>query len=141
MASKVQTIRRIILAGAIYDILVVGLLAIPPLVPLGIDILFRIDQMLGDTKPLPVMDNLHMIFACLFGLWVVAWSVGRFMSSDLKLVRVDLWLRLAVIAQLLWFVFATDTYRIIYLFIAADVIWVLLNSWGNRMLKDIESGR
>jgi hypothetical protein len=141
MAAKVQTVRQIILAGAIYDILVVGLLAIPPLAPLGIDILFWVDQMLGDTKPLPALDNLHMLFACLFGLWVSAWSIMRFVSPDLKLVRVDLAMRIAVIAQLLWFVFATDTYRIIYLFIAADVIWVLLNSWGSRMLKDIENGR
>jgi hypothetical protein len=141
MVSKAQTIRRIILAGAIYDVLVVGLLAIPPLAPLGISILFWADQMLGDTKPLPAMENLHMLFACLFGLWVVAWAVMRFISSELKLVRIDLGLRLAVIAQLLWFVLATDTYRIIYLFIAADVVWVFLNSWGSRMLKEVETGR
>jgi hypothetical protein len=141
MASKAHTIRRIILGGAIYDILVVGLLAIPPLASLGIDILFRVDQLLGGTKLLPNMEHLHMLLACLFGLWVSAWSVARFVSPDLKLVRVDLALRIAVILQLLWFVFTTDTYRIIYVFIAADVIWVVLNSWGSRMLKEIESGR
>jgi hypothetical protein len=141
MASKAQTIRRIILGGAIYDILVVGLLAIPPLAPLGIDILFWVDQMLGDTKPLPVFEHIHIVFVSLFGLWVSAWAVLRFISSDLKLVRVDLAMRLAVMALLIWFSVTEDSYTILYLFIAADVIWTLLNFWGSRMLKDIESGR
>jgi hypothetical protein len=141
MASKAQTIRRIILGGAIYDFLVVGLLAIPPLAPLGIDILFQADQMLGDTKPLPVFEHIHMVFVSLFSLWVCAWTVARIISSDLKLVRIDLAMRLAVMSLLVWFALTTETYTILYLFIAADVIWTLLNLWGSRMLKDIESGR
>lgn len=141
MASKAQTIRRIILGGAIYDFLVVGLLAIPPLAPLGIDILFWIDQRLGDTKPLPPFEDLHMIFVSLFGLWVTAWSIMRFISSDLKLVRVDLAMRIAALALLVWFVVTTDAYTILYAFIAADVVWTLLNIWASRMLKDVESAR
>jgi hypothetical protein len=140
MATKAQTIRRILTGGAVYDLLVVGLLAIPPLAPLGINILFKVDQLIGDTKPLPVFEDLHLIFVSLFGLWVSAWAVMRLISSDLTLVRVDLAMRLAVMAVLIWFAVTTDTYRVIYLFIAADVVWTILNSWGSRMLRNIESG-
>jgi hypothetical protein len=141
MASKAQTIRRIILGGAIYDLVVVGLLAIPPLTKIGIDILFWVDQILGDTKPLPVFEDIHLVFVSLFGLWVSAWGVARFVSADLKLVRADLAMRLAVMALLLWFAVTTESYTILYLFIAADIVWTALNFWGSRMLKSIESGR
>jgi hypothetical protein len=141
MASKAQTIRRIILGGAIYDLVVVGLLAIPPLTKIGIDILFWVDQILGDTKPLPVFEDIHLVFVSLFGLWVSAWGVARFVSADLKLVRADLAMRLAVMALLLWFAVTTESYTILYLFIAADIVWTALNFWGSRMLNSIESGR
>jgi hypothetical protein len=141
MASKAQTIRRIILGGAIYDLAVVGLLAIPATAKTGIDILFWVDQQLGGTKPLPVFEDIHMVFVSLFGLWVSAWAIARVISSELKLVRADLVMRLAVMALLIWIAATTESYNILYLFIAVDVVWTVLNFWGSGMLKDIDSRR
>lgn len=138
MGTKAQTIRRIILAGAVYDIAVGGPLAIPPLTSFGINTLFQINNMLGFNQPAPVFDTVHLIFISLFGLWVTAWAITKFRSANLGFVRLDLIMRLAVLAVLLWYALTTETYGIIYLFIAADIFWTAINWWGSRMLSEIE---
>jgi hypothetical protein len=139
LASKAQNIRRIILAGALYDLAVALPLAIPPLTAFGINILFTINNLLGFNDPPPLFDTVHLIFASLFGAWVTAWAVARFRSPNLHYVRGDLIMRLVVLAVLLWFALTAKTYGIIYLFIAGDVFWTALNWWGSRMLS--EAGR
>jgi hypothetical protein len=138
LVSKAHTIRRIILGGAIYDIAVGGPLAIPPLTSFGINLLFSINNWLGFTDPPPVFDTVHLIFISLFGLWATAWAIEKFRSSNLAYVRVDLIMRIAVLAVLLWYGLVTKTYGIIYLFIAADIFWMAVNWWGSRMLSEIE---
>jgi hypothetical protein len=142
MENSAQTIRRIITGGAVYDIIVGGLLAIPPLTQRGMDILFWINQALGFNDPRPVFEPVHLVFISLFGIWVSAWAIARFRSGSLGLVKADLALRLAVLAVLLWYAFATKIYGIIYLFIACDIFWAAVNYWGTRLLAQIGgSGR
>jgi hypothetical protein len=140
MDNRAQTIRRIILGGAVYDIIVGGPLAIPPLTQMGMDILFWVNQTLGFNDPRPVFEPVHLIFISLFGIWVSAWAVARFRQGNLTFVRVDLLMRLAVLAVLLWYAFATKIYGIVYLFIAADIVWSALNYWGTRLLAQVEQG-
>ncbi len=142
MDGKAQTIRRIILAGAAYDLVVGAPLAIPPLTQTGLDILFGINQALGFNDPRPVFEPVHLLFISLFGLWVTAWVVARFRSANPGFVWIDLWMRLSVLAVLIWYVLATKAYGIVYLFIAADIFWLGLNYWGTRLLaKQGPSGR
>ena len=142
MESRAQTIRRIILGGAVYDLIIGGPLAIPPLTQTGLDALFGINQALGFNDPPPVFEPVHLLFISLFGLWVTAWAIARFRSADPGFVRIDLWMRLAVLAVLLWYVFTTKVYGIVYLFIAADIFWTALNYWGTRLLAGQgQSGR
>jgi hypothetical protein len=136
--NKAQTIRRIILGGAIYDILVTGMLAVPPLTLFGINVLFAINNWLGFNDPPPVFDAVHLLFVSLFGLWVMAWAIERFRSANLSYVRVDLAMRIAVLLVLLWYVLTSKTYGIIYLFIAADILWAAINWWGSRIFSEAE---
>ncbi len=138
MGTKAQAIRRIILAGAVYDIVVAGPLAIPPLTNFGIHTLFQINNLLGFNQPAPVFDTVHLIFTSLFGIWATAWAITKFRSANLGFVRLDLIMRIAVLAVLLWYALTANTYGIIYLFIAADIFWMAINWWGSRMLSDIE---
>ena len=140
MDANATTVRRIILAGAVYDFIVGAPLAIPPLTSFGINTLFTIDNLLGFDDPFPVFDTVHLIFISLFGLWVTAWAVAKFRSADLGFVRIDLWMRIAVLALLLWYVATTKTYGIIYVFIAADIFWTALNYWGTRLLAQSGQG-
>jgi hypothetical protein len=138
--NKAQTIRRIILGGAVYDLVVAGPLAIPPLTRTGLDILFNINQALGFNDPYPTFEPVHLLFISLFGLWVTAWVIARFRSADLGFVRIDLWMRLSVIAVLAWYALTTKTYGIVYLFIAADIVWAAVNFWGTRLLAQVKAG-
>lgn len=139
--KKAQAIRRIILGGAVYDVAVCGMLAAPPLTRMGLDILFGVNQALGFNDPRPVFEPLHLLFISLFGLWVSAWAVARFISGNLKFVRADLFMRLSVLVVLLWYVLTTKAYGIVYLFIAADILLASVNYWGTRLLAQVEQGR
>jgi hypothetical protein len=137
MDNRARTIRRIILGGAVYDIIVGGPLAIPPLTQTGTDILFWINQALGFEDPRPVFEPVHLIFISLFGLWVSAWAIARFRSGNLNLIKADMAMRLTVLAVLFWYAFAAKIYGIIYLFIAADIVWAAFSYWGMRLLAQI----
>ena len=142
MDGKAQTIRRIILAGAAYDLIIGGPLAIPPLTQTGLDVLFGINKALGFNDPPPVFESVHLLFISLFGLWVTAWAIAKLRLANLGFVRIDLWMRLSVLAILLWCVFTSKVYGIVYLFIAADILWLGLNYWGTRLLSQLgQSGR
>jgi hypothetical protein len=139
--NKARTVRRIILGGAVYDIMVTGILAVPPLTLFGINVLFAINNWLGFSDPPPVFDAVHLLFVSLFGLWVMAWAIERLRSANLSYVRFDLAMRIAVLVVLLWYVVTAKTYGIINLFIAADILCAAVNWWGSRMLTVIEQER
>jgi hypothetical protein len=136
--NKAQTIRRIILGGALYDIAVCGILAVPPLTQLGIDILYGFNQAMGFNDPRPVFEPLHLLFISLFGLWVSAWAIARFRSGNLNFVRADLFMRLSVLVVMLWYVLTAKAYGVVYLFIAADIVFSAFNYWGTRLLAQVE---
>jgi hypothetical protein len=140
MDNKAQTVRRIILAGAVYDFLVCALLAVPPLTRTGLDILFWVNQTLGFDDPRPAYEPLHVLFITLFGLWVTAWAIVRFMSADLNFVKADLFMRLSVLVVLFWYWFTQNAYGIVYLFIAADLVLAAANYWGTRQLAQLHQG-
>lgn len=128
-------VRSIILAGAAYDLIVALPLAIPPLAGPDLNLLFSIGDAVGLTGAVPQFDQVHLLFINLFGVFVSAWGFFKLRSTNLRLVSLDLIMRLAVLALLVWHVAAYDSHPIIYLFIAADIVWTALNYWGHRRIS------
>lgn len=128
-------VRSIILAGAAYDLIVALPLAIPPLARPDLNLLFSIGDMVGLTGTVPQFDQVHLLFINLFGVFVTAWGIFKLRSSNLQLVSLDLIMRVAVLALLLWHVLAYNSHPIVYLFIVADIVWTGLDYWGHRRVS------
>jgi hypothetical protein len=126
--------RAILIAGAAYDLVVGAPLAFPPTTVFDLNMLFSINAWLGLGGDMPVFDTVHLLFISLFGLWAGAWGVFKLSSMAPGLIQLDLILRFAVLTVLTWYALTSDVHGLIYVFIAMDVVWVVLNSWAMRQL-------
>jgi hypothetical protein len=131
--------RVILIAGAVYDLIVGAPLAFPPTTAFDLNMLFSINTWLGLGGNMPVFDTIHLLFISLFGLWASAWGAYKLWSMSPGLIRLDLIMRYAVLAVLAWYALTTDVHGLIYVFIAMDIVWVVLNTWAMRQLpKSLE---
>ena len=126
--------RAILIAGAAYDLIVAAPLAFPPATAFDLKMLFSINSWLGLGGAMPVFDTVHLLFISLFGAWVTAWGVYKLWSMNIELIRLDLIMRFVVLAVLGWYALTRDVHGLIYVFIAVDIVWVVLNSWAMRQL-------
>jgi hypothetical protein len=126
--------RAILIAGAAYDLIVGAPLAIPATTAFDLNLLFSINTWLGLGGDKPTFDTVHLLFISLFGLWASAWGAFKLWSMQPGLMRLDLIMRYAVLAVLGWYALTTDVHGLIYVFIAMDVLWVVLNTWAMRQL-------
>jgi hypothetical protein len=132
--------RAILIAGAAYDLIVGAPLAFPPSTAFDLNMLFTINTWLGLGGDKPAFDTVHLLFISLFGLWASAWGAFKLWSMQPGLIRMDLIMRYAVLAVLAWYALTTDVHGLIYVFIAMDILWVVLNTWAMRQLpKSLES--
>ena len=81
-------VRSIIIAGALYDLLVALPLAVPPLARPDLALLFGIGDFVGLKGAVPQFDQVHMLFINLFGVFVSAWGFFKLRSANLQLVSV-----------------------------------------------------
>ena len=130
-----KSVRNIIVAGALYDLVVALPLAIPPLARPDLGLLFAVGDMLGLHGNVPQFDQVHLLFVNLFGVFVTAWGVLKLWSKDLRWVTGDLVMRLAVLALLVCHDIMYDAHPILYMFIGADILWTILDFWGHRRLS------
>jgi hypothetical protein len=126
--------RAILIAGAVYDLTVGAPLAFPLTTAFDLNMLFSINSWLGLGGDKPVFDIVHLLFISLFGLWASAWGLFKLWSMAPGLIRLDLIMRYAVLAVLAWYALTTHVHGLIYVFIAMDIIWVILNIWAMRQL-------
>jgi hypothetical protein len=126
--------RAILIAGAAYDLIVGAPLAIPATTTFDLNMLFSINSWLGLGGGMPVFDAIHLLFISLFGLWASAWGAFKLWSMQPGLIRLDLIMRYAVLAVLVWYALTTEVHGLIYVFIAMDILWVVLNTWAMRQL-------
>lgn len=126
--------RTILITGAVYDLVVGAPLAFPPTTPFDLNLLFSINTRMGLGGAMPVFDTVHLLFISLFGLWASAWGAFKLWSMKPGQVRLDLMMRYAVLALLAWYALTSDVHGLIYVFIAMDIVWVLLNTWAMRQL-------
>jgi hypothetical protein len=132
--------RAILIAGAAYDLIVGAPLAIPATTAFDLNMLFSINTWLGLGGVEPAFDTVHLLFISLFGLWASAWGAFKLWSMQPGLIRLDLIMRYAVLAVLAWYALTTDVHGLIYVFIAMDILWVVVNTWAMRQLpKSLES--
>lgn len=126
--------RAILIAGAAYDLIVGAPLAFPLTTAFDLNMLFSINAWLGLGGDKPLFDTVHLLFISLFGLWAGAWGAHKLWSMKLDLIRLDLVMRYAVLAVLAWYALTTNVHGLIYVFIAMDILWVVLNTWAMRQL-------
>jgi hypothetical protein len=126
--------RAVLIAGAVYDLIVGAPLAFPPTTAFDLNMLFSINTWLGLGGDMPSFDPVHLLFISLFGLWVSAWGAFKLWSMQPALLRLDLIMRFAVLAVLGWYALTTNVHGLIFVFIAMDILWVVLNTWASRQL-------
>ena len=126
--------RAVLIAGAVYDLIVGAPLAFPPTTAFDLNMLFSINTWLGLGGGMPAFDTVHLLFISLFGLWASAWGAYKLWSMKPGHIRLDLIMRYAVLAVLTWYALTTDVHGLIYVFIAMDIVWVVLNTWAMRQL-------
>ena len=130
----------VLIAGAVYDLIVGAPLAFPPTTAFDLNMLFSINSWLGIGGDKPTFDPVHLLFISLFGLWASAWGAYKLWSMKPVLIRLDLIMRYAVLVVLAWYALTTSVHGLIYVFIAMDIFWVVLNIWALRQLpKPLES--
>ena len=128
------SVRAVLIAGAAYDLIVGAPLAFPATTAFNLNMLFSINSWLGLGGGIPVFDSVHLLFISLFGLWTSAWGAFKLWSMAPGLMRLDLIMRYAVLVVLAWYALTTDVHGLIYVFIAMDIFWVVLNTWAMRQL-------
>lgn len=126
--------KAILIAGALYDLIVGAPLAFPATTAFDLNLLFSINTWLGLGGSMPTFDTVHLLFISLFGLWVSAWGVYKLWSMKAELIRTDLIMRFAVLAVLVWYALTSNVHGLIYAFVVIDIVWVILNSWAMRQL-------
>jgi hypothetical protein len=126
--------RAILIAGAVYDLIVAVPLAFPPTTGPDLNLLFAVNTWLGLGGGMPLFEPVHLLFISLFGVFVTAWGIFKLWSLKFDLIRLDLIMRVAVLAVLAWYALTSEVHGLIYVFIAMDIVWTALNMWAMRQL-------
>ncbi|HMQ58437.1 MAG TPA: hypothetical protein PKE65_07805 [Rhizobiaceae bacterium] len=136
-SEKTLKARRLLHAGALYDLVVVGPLALPVVALWHLEVLFHINSMLGFTGAFPEFAPIHLVFVNLFGMVIIVWAAMRFLAPAPVLARGDMLLRLGVSAILAWYAADPAVHRIVLIFLTLEIAWGLAD-W--RCLRLYDSG-
>jgi len=119
----IATMRRIVRASAIYDLLLTAPFATPWTFAFLYGQLQALNAALGGT-PLPPFAPLHVLFACLMGSLVLVWAVLRIADPQPRLGRYDGAGRALFTMWMAWTLAASDT-PILWLFIVPEALWAI----------------
>lgn len=111
------------------DLLVTGILALPPTALWFITSLYALNGWLGGTASPPPFDPLHLLFVCLMGGLGVLWALVRLANPLRFLGRADAVARLWVAGLLGYFVVGQNAPVVLALFIATEVLGALHQLW------------
>ena len=118
-----ETMRRIVRASAIYDLLLTAPFATPWTFALVHGHLQALNTALGGA-PLPPFAPLHVLFACLMGSLVLVWAVLRIGDPQPRLGRYDGAGRALFTLWMAWALAAADM-PVLWLFIVPEALWAL----------------
>jgi hypothetical protein len=127
--------KTLVFAGALYDLIAVGPLAIPGLATIQLNIMFMLNNWLGFAGGMPDFGTVEMLFVNLFGLMALLWITRRIFRYEDQLLSWDLLFRCAVVALLSYYAVQQDVHRLIWIFLIVELSFVIaycLVLWRKR---------
>jgi hypothetical protein len=114
--------RRKVRFWAIVDSSVTYTLALPPLAPHFISLLYMVNGELGGDPVAPVFTPMAMFFVSLSGSLVAIWCAARYLKPIGLFALIDGWGRVWVSLLIVWFVAVESAPRVLLLFIVTEMI-------------------
>ena len=118
-----QSFRKIVIASAVYDLVLTAPFATPWSFAIARDQLSAINQVLGGLA-LPGFEPFHVLFACLLGSVVLVWSVLRLRDPQIRFGRYDGAARLLFSTWMAWALLQTGA-PLLWLFLVPEFAWCL----------------
>lgn len=101
MLNKLSVPKTLKIA-ALYDLLVTGILILPPVVPLLFGVIASLDGALGFNSAFAPPDRTTIFFVNLAAASVCAWAAIRLLRPSVEALMVDILFRAALIACQVW---------------------------------------
>jgi hypothetical protein len=119
--------RRIVAAGAVYDLITVGPLAMPFTAPAHLNLMFNVNELLGFEGAMPVFEPIHILFVNLFGTMLAVWAGFRLLAFRPGFAVADFAVRAGVSVVLFWYAANGQVHRLVLLFLFAELLLALAN--------------
>ncbi len=123
MSTPERRLRAVQRASAIYDLIAVTPFAIPGVAAWQISRLHAIATQLGSPGDFPAFQPTHLLFANLFGIFTIVWSVLRLRNPEPTYALCDAILRFAFATTLLVYVVAYHVTCVLLLFVGFELLW------------------
>jgi hypothetical protein len=136
MMTGSNSCRRILAAGAIYDLVVVAPLASPWTAPFHLEVLNFFNRLGGFSGSMPDFLPIDLLFINLFGIIVLVWAVARLKWPGRPLVLGDLAVRLSVSAVLGWYTMQGSVNGIVSLFFLIELGFVAIDWFALRSANE-----
>ncbi len=107
------------------DSSVTWMLALPPLAPKFIAMIFTMNGWMGGASTAPVFEPIHLLFVCLTGALVSTWVVARLLVPLGVLAVIDGWGRLVVGFILIYCLLVLDAPMVLWMFVATEWLGAL----------------
>jgi hypothetical protein len=127
--SRADTLARCVRGFAAFDLVVTGCLAVPPLAPFFLELLFV------GAAPRVRFEPLHLLFVNLAGVLGVLWAIARLRAPTPELALLDVAGRFAVAALILRATAEGGMTPILHFFVATEVVGAFVQYWAVRRAR------
>jgi hypothetical protein len=117
-----RSLRRVMRAGALYDLIAVGPLAIPGLATVQLNVMFWLNNRLGFEGVMPVFGPVEMLFVNMFGVLALFWVFMRLFYYERRFSLVDILLRSLMSILLFFYGMTQDVHALIWMFFGVEVL-------------------
>lgn len=124
---------KIVRAWAALDLLITGLLVLPPVAEWLIELLLQINDWFGGQAMLKDITGLGMLFVCITGALGMVWAIARLLTPTWRLGAIDATARLWVGGLIVYFIFARGAPGILLLFVITE--WAGGVHQGLRLIR------
>ncbi|HSW12587.1 MAG TPA: hypothetical protein VLI06_07075 [Solimonas sp.] len=102
------------------DSAVTVMLALPPLAPKFIAMIYWLNGRIGGVSTPPAFEPIHLLFVCLTGSLVSVWVVARLLHPIGLLAVIDAWARLWVALLLAYMILGMGAPPVLWLFVFTE---------------------
>ncbi|HLG23293.1 MAG TPA: hypothetical protein VI382_10795 [Candidatus Manganitrophaceae bacterium] len=130
-----KNFRRVVWAGALYDLIVVAPYAFPVLVDWQIEFLTGLHKKLGLAGSIPPFEPTHLFFLNLFGSVVVVWAALRLVRPEPLFGLFDGFGRALFSAWMLYYLIVWQITYLVVVFLIPEMIWGIVQLGGYWIYK------